>query len=311
MTEQLKEKCGFDVLGDILETLRFRGSIFFRSELAPPWGMSLAFNGIPRFHIALSGSFFLGVDGGDGVEIQQGGIVMLPGGSNHWIADRPGRQLIPIDNAVEACELNNPFFRQGEISNHLMCGLINFDQGMVHPVFNSLPALLHFPEIDRNGPVWLTITSIEQAINQAQSLRSPIVDRLTEVLFFQLLNDYISKENSVSGFLAAFRDRRIHRALTLIHQHPNFNWSLASLGDQVGMSRATLVRHFQDTIGIAPMTYITNWRMTKAHSLIKHANTSLEQVAEQVGFASARTLSKAFLRHYGCTPSQLRRKQQD
>ena len=32
--EVIKETVEFDVLGDVLETLRFRGSIFFRSELA-------------------------------------------------------------------------------------------------------------------------------------------------------------------------------------------------------------------------------------------------------------------------------------
>jgi hypothetical protein len=54
--ERLNEEKGFDVLGDVLETLRFRGSIFFRSELAAPWGMSLAQEAFPRFHISVFGT---------------------------------------------------------------------------------------------------------------------------------------------------------------------------------------------------------------------------------------------------------------
>ncbi len=50
----------FDVLGDILDTLRFRGSIFFRSKLAAPWGMSLEKIEEPRFHIALRGNCVIG-----------------------------------------------------------------------------------------------------------------------------------------------------------------------------------------------------------------------------------------------------------
>ena len=62
MPERLKHGPEFDVLGDILETLRFRGSVFFRSDLAAPWGMSLPEIGIPRFHIMLSGECFIGSD---------------------------------------------------------------------------------------------------------------------------------------------------------------------------------------------------------------------------------------------------------
>jgi transcriptional regulator GlxA family with amidase domain len=72
------------------------------------------------------------------------------------------------------------------------------------------------------------------------------------------------------------------------------------------MSNATLLRHIQSSVGMAPMAYILNWRMMKAYSLIKYSNANLEEVAEQVGFASARTLSKAFQRQFAITPSELR-----
>lgn len=311
MSDKLNETCGFDLLGDVLETLRFKGSIFFRSELAAPWGMSLANSGIPRFHIALKGDFFLSVENNESINVQATDIAMLPNGSTHWVADKPGRELAPIDIAVEACELDNPLFKQGEISHQIMCGLIKFDQDITHPIFSSLPPLLHFPAIEPDSPIWLTVTFIEKELLQAQSLRNPIIDRLTEVLFLQLLNHYISENTATVGFLAALSDRRMHHAFNLIHQHPDFEWSLTSLGEKIGMSKATLVRHFQDTIGVSPMAYITNWRMIKAHNMLKYSNETLDHIAETVGFSSARTLNKAFHRHYGHTPKKLRRKQSE
>ena len=128
------------MLGDILETLRFRGSLFFRSDLAAPWGMSLS---------------------------------------------KTGRELVPSARAGEACELGNPLFQKGKITNRF----------------------------------------------------SRITDRLTEVLFLQLLNHYVQEHEGTTGFLAALRDRRVYRALSLIHQEPEFNWTLTSLGERVGMSR--------------------------------------------------------------------------
>ena len=69
MPERLNQEKAFDVLGDILETLRFRGSVFFQSDLAAPWGMSLSEIGSPRFHIVLSGECFVGSDGHEAVQV--------------------------------------------------------------------------------------------------------------------------------------------------------------------------------------------------------------------------------------------------
>jgi AraC-like DNA-binding protein len=301
-----KDETEFDVIGDVLETLRFRGSIFFRSDLAAPWGMSLDEADVPRFHIAMSGSCYVGSDSVRSINLQHMDIVMLPSGRSHWIADQPGRKLIPSQQAGEACELSNPLFQNGKITQSLMCGLVNYDKASSHPILDSLPQMLHFPKLTSQNPIWMTVMLIESEMQRTLNKGSSIVDRLTEVLFLQLLNRYVHENKQLSGFFAALRDKRVRSALILIHQEPEFNWSIAALGERVGMSRATLVRHFQSSIGLAPMAYILNWRMMKAYNLIKYSNSNLEQVADQVGFASARTLSKAFQRQYLCTPSELR-----
>jgi AraC-like DNA-binding protein len=231
---------------------------------------------------------------------------MLPGGDSHWIADKPGRMLVPSAQAGEACELGNPLFQTGEITNRLICGLVQFESSSSHPFLDFLPGILHFPRLQAHDPVWTTVTLIDSEMQRVQSKHSAIIDRLTEVLFMQLLNSYIADNQEATGFLAAFSNRRIHQALTLIHAEPGYDWSLDSLGERVGMSRATLVRHFQSSVGVAPMKYINNWRMTKAFNLIKYSSNSLEYVADLIGFASARTLTRAFQRHFGFTPKEVR-----
>ena len=307
VSERLNQDQGFDVLGDILETLRFRGSIFFRSDLAAPWGMSLSESGVPRFHIVLSGACYVGADGHESVKAEEADIIMLPNGDSHWIADQVGRELVASSRAGQACELGNPLFQEGEITNRLMCGMVRFDGGLSHPILDALPEMMHFSMLESAGPIWSVVNLIDTEMQGPQEGGSRIADRLTEVLFLQLLNRYVQSNDDATGFLAALRDRRVHRALTLIHQEPEFAWSLETLGERVGMSRATLVRHFQDIVGMAPMAYIADWRIMKAHSLVKHTVTPIEQIADATGFASARTLSRAFQRHYGCTPSGLRK----
>jgi AraC-like DNA-binding protein len=308
VSEQLNEPHGFDVLNDVLTTLRFRGSIFFRSQLAAPWGISLHETGFPRFHIALSGTCFVGSEEHAAVEVMQKDIVMLPTGNAHWIADRPGRKLVSENDTGEACQLGNPLFQNGEITNQIMCGIVNYDQHGAHPILDALPEVIHFPMLKPDEPIWMTVALMNAEIERLQRQDDPIIDRLTEVLFLQLLYKFASNNGAACGFLAALQDRRLHQALTLIHRSPEFAWSLEELGNRVGMSRATLVRHFESSIGIAPMTYIRNWRLLKAHNQIKTSITPIEQVAHTVGFSSAASLNKAFVRFYHCTPSELRRK---
>ncbi len=195
---------------------------------------------------------------------------------------------------------------KGKITNSLLCGIVNYDRESPHPLLDTLPDILHFPKLEPTEPIWTTVKLIDAETQRVHHRSGPIVDRLTEVLFLQLLHYHVERGDDAVGFFAALRDRRIQRALSLIHREPAFNWTLTSLGARVGMSRATLVRHFQDAIGVAPMTYVANWRLMKAYNQIKYTAAPLERIAESTGFASARTMNRSFQRHYGYTPNKLR-----
>ena len=301
----------FDVLGDILDTLRLRGSIFFRSDLASPWGMLLQPTDSPRFHIALRGQCAVGSASGRAetvVQLDEMEIVVLPHGNQHWIADRPGRSLIPSERAGEACELGNPLFQQGEITNRLICGIIRYEQDMQHPVLSSLPDVMHLSGLTSSDPVWLTVQLIDREMENATRTSTTLTDRLTEILFLQLLNRYIETSEEPIGFLGALTDRRVHRILELIHSAPQNAWTLEQLGQAVGMSRATVARRFSKVVGLPVLTYLGEWRMLKAHHLLKYSNLTVEAIAEKVGFAGARSLSKAFQRKYNATPVELRKR---
>ncbi len=301
---------GFDVLGDVLETLRFRGSIFFRSQLASPWGMKLDAVMAPRFHIALHGDCVIGAGKGDRlIQLKNMDIVMLPHGNMHWIADHPGRKLVPSEMAGEACELGQPMFQQGEITNKLICGIVRYEEAMAHPLLDALPEVMHFSGIKPSDPIWSTIELIDTQMENTGIPRTTLVDRLTEVLFMQLLYRFVDEHPELPGFLFALSDQRIYRMLELIHRHPETSWTLESLGERVGMSRATVARQFHKAVGMPPLQYISNWRLMKAHHLARYSTLPFEEIAEQVGFSSARSLSKAFQRRYGYTPARLRKSQ--
>lgn len=306
MSESINQPELVDVLRDVLETLHFKGSIFFRSALASPWGMSLDRQKGPRFHIALTGECYVGSQSHDPVLLIPNDILILPNGDPHWISDQPGRELVSSVEAANACELDNPLFQDGAITNKLICGLIQFEQRLVHSIFDALPDVIHLSGLTENERIWSLINLIDSELEDATNKQVGVIDRLTEVLFIKLLNHYVESGEAGTGFLAALGDRRVYRALSLIHSNPEFDWTLDTLGTRSGMSRATLIRKFQDIVGVSPMAYLSDWRIMKAYDLVKHTATSLDRVAESTGFASSRTLSKAFKRHYGFTPTELR-----
>ena len=141
----------------------------------------------------------------------------------------------------------------------------------------------------------------------ATNLRTPILDRLTEALFLHLLQEFVDHGEGTIGFVAALQDLPLRRALELIHRRPAAAWTIDDLATKAALSRATLVRRFRESVGMAPMEYLTRWRLLKAHQLARYSADSVDRIAGQVGFSSAQTLTRAFKRFFGITPSSLRR----
>ena len=297
----------FNVLEDVIETLRFRGSIFFHSNLSAPWGMSLSQQDVPRFHIALEGDCYVGALGQQ-IAMKSGNIIMLPAGDMHWIADQANRILVPSEEANNACQLGTRLFQIGPVTNRLMCGMVEYDDEHFHPIISALPDLFHFDDIQPNDNIWMTVRLIDAEIVRGANKKSGIVDRLTEVLFMQLLDKYIRENEYLAGFLGALRDKRLAKILQLIHHDPAKPWTLKLMSEQVGMSRATLTRYFNRQLGLSPMAYVSRWRMAKAYKLVRYSSFSLERVACDVGFKDARTLRKAFQHQYSISPAELRKR---
>lgn len=220
-------------------------------------------------------------------------------------------ELIASEPASAECDLGSSSFQQGEITNRVMCGQVEYERAISHPLSSALPPIFHLTDIHHHDSNWQVVLLIDEEIRRSGARQGTVVDRLTEVLFMKFLHRYVQDNQHLSGFLAALHEPRVNSVLRLIHGSPEFSWTLDILSDKVGMSRASLQRHFKSALNISPMAYLGQWRMAKAYHLLKHSNLSLEEIADAIGFSDARTLSRAFQKHYGATPSALRRRQQD
>ncbi len=86
------------------------------------------------------------------------------------------------------------------------------------------------------------------------------------------------------------------------------DYRLAKLCDRIGVSERHLRRVFHDGIGIAPKDWLRQERMVAARSLLGEGSP-IKEVAIDLGFTTAKMLSRDFQLFYGVRPTDFQRKQ--
>ena len=128
-----------------------------------------------------------------------------------------------------------------------------------------------------------------------------------EGLLIEVLRAFALENPRPRGFLAAAMDRRLARALNVIQSEWQRELSLEGLARAVGMSRANLASPFKEVLGVAPMAYLTSWRMQQARELLIATDGALIEIALRVGYRSESAFSRAFRREFGHSPGRCRR----
>ena len=70
----------------------------------------------------------------------------------------------------------------------------------------------------------------------------------------------------------------------------NEGFSLDDAARAVGSSKRTLARRMQHVLGKSPLSYFQSLRVERAVHLLKTSDTSMDEVAAQVGYTDATTL---------------------
>jgi len=109
------------------------------------------------------------------------------------------------------------------------------------------------------------------------------------------------------GLLRGMREPALARALRAMHSDVRGEWTVAELASLAGMSRSAFAARFSQTLGCAPMEYLSRWRMALAQDSLSRGVKSLDRLAEEIGYESASAFSTAFRRRLGCSPGAFAR----
>ena len=128
---------------------------------------------------------------------------------------------------------------------------------------------------------------------------------MTDLLVAQALREQVSGTGGDPP-LATLADPEVGRAVALLHDHPERQWSVGALAREVSLSRSAFAERFTALTGDAPMRYLRRLRLARAAGLLRDSDLSLAAIAGHTGYDSEVSLSKAFKRAYGVPPGRYR-----
>ncbi|MBB3730826.1 AraC family transcriptional regulator [Nonomuraea dietziae] len=306
-----------DILTEALSSMRTGRPTSVRTDGRAPWGLRLPPVAGAGFHVVLYGTCWLVPleDAGDQVEpiaLSPGDVVFLRDGRGHILADHPST---PAE--VERPEQFQPGSPIGTVRvggdgalTSLLCGNYHLDQGRPHPLVRQLPEVIHLRTRHGHHPELSAAVQLLGAELENPRIGSDgIVPTLIDSLLLYVLRAWLEVQPpaAAKGWAAALGDSAVAPALAAIHDNPSAPWTVESLAERAGLSRAAFARRFTALVGEPPMAYLTRWRMTTAARLLRESDTPLAAVAAQAGYGSEFAFAKAFKREYSMAPGGYRR----
>lgn len=304
-----------DVLSDILDALRLKGTLYFSTEFSRPWGVRVPrFRQVARFHLVVRGSLWVRVrPDREPVHLETGDLVLIPHGAEHLLSDTPDGECRTVDEVVEAAgfdgtgalvhggpDLGGP--------TRLVCGHFEFQEGFHHPLLDQLPSALviRWEEAVRGSPLEAVFHFIAREVGEGRPGHEAVIRRLSEVLFVQAIRFWSDRAEPDRGLLRALADPGLGAALEAIHTEPAAAWTLESLSRRAAMGRTAFATRFREVVGTTPHQYLTLWRMQRARELLARSRLTLDRISREVGYGSAASFSRAFKEVVGDTPGAFR-----
>jgi AraC-like DNA-binding protein len=301
-----------DVLSDVLSVTRLGATVVAQTELVPPFGLRVDPMAEAVIHVVHRGTCWLRTTvHRRHVRLGAGDLVLIRGGVGHSICDDPRTKPAPHEEVLAAMPgrlAALPESRAQE-TTLVLCAKYLFQQVGPHPLTALLPPLIHLRgrDAERYVQLQLVLQILRREAIDAGSGSELVVPRLVDSLLVFVVRAWLDAQPAgAGGWFGALRDPAIAKALALIHERPEDEWTVEGLAQRVGQSRATFARRFVELVGEAPVAYLTRWRMCLAAKLLRESAVSLDEIAARVGYETAAAFSKAFRRIYGCAPGGFR-----
>lgn len=298
-----------DPLSDLLRLAGVQTAMTGQLNAQGPW--SLAFpapQGLKLFAV-VRGEAWLSLQGEVPRRLASGDLMLMHRGGAYVIGSDPA--LVPEDAMQRFAGVDplRPVACIGDGSEFTMIGgHVTLSEDCGGPMAGELPVCLHVRADEAEAPVlrWLL-----ESLMRERGLQRPghrlMAEQLTQMLFVQMLRLHLSRGQSVDcGWLRAFGDARLQPAVRCMHEQPGRAWTLEELASAAAMSRTAFAVRFKAQVGLAPLAYLSEWRMLLARRALRLEERPMAAWVGELGYASESAFSHAFKRVVGMSPAQYR-----
>ncbi|AOE81898.1 AraC family transcriptional regulator [Pseudomonas lurida] len=292
----------------LIALANLRGSLDLRCQLQGEWALDHAPEdfGVAPYHIVLSGTCRAELSGGQQVSLEEGDILLMPGGAAHLLRSHGARARTMQPRVIEGGVLTVHRLGGDRPDLDMLCGSFHYNRQSL--LFGALPEYLVVSsrEWQGDGQLAALIALLRSEADGQQLGARSFIDALSSALFTLILRTWLTRQAPVAGTFALLADKRLGKAWQVMLADPGHDWTIDSLAAAATMSRATFMRAFVKVAGVSPWVLLTQLRMELAFNLVRQSRLSLLDIAAQVGYQSQAAFSKKFKDTYGEAPGRLR-----
>jgi AraC family transcriptional regulator len=135
-----------------------------------------------------------------------------------------------------------------------------------------------------------------------------VITALVEQMLVHLLRHHanVRRSDELELSRVGLVDRRIRRAVEMMHAHLDRDLPLEELAGAAYLSPFHFARLFKKLTGASPHAYLATLRVQRAQQLLAETDLSISELSARVGYASPSHFSKAFRQATGMTPRAFR-----
>jgi AraC family transcriptional activator of mtrCDE len=305
-----------DWLSRLLDMMPVGGHLDLRCSYGAPWRIDQAASdeGEIAYHVIIGGSAVLeDPAGGPPQYLRTGDLLMLPHASAHVLHDESGAPAIPSQERAGLNVVISENAGKGERLD-LLCGRF-----VLTPLHYRLlrdylpPRVIVHAAADRAAGSGTSaqlagLVSLMRIESASESLGGrALLNGLSAAMFALALRLASEGKQAPTGLLALAGHSRLAPALAAMFQEPARAWTLPDLANLCNMSRATMARQFQESLGRSASDLLMDIRMTKAASELKNTTASTGTIGEAAGYQSEAAFQRAFKQRMGVTPARWRK----
>jgi AraC-like DNA-binding protein len=307
-------------LSSALTRIRLSGAIFLHSEYTEAWAYeSMASKDMAAvlapdaariviFHVVVSGSCWIEA-GSDKVWAHEGDVIVLPYNDQHRMGGHEAAEIVPVSQLIDPppwTALPHIVHGLGGARSELVCGYLACDDRLFDPNLGVFPPV--FVVTPPEGPIrsWVKASSdlVLQQTSRVTDDRIAAPTDIPQLLLCEVLKLHLASAPArETGWLAGLHDPVVAPALAAIHAEPGRKWTLADLAHEATASSTALDERFRSVLGLAPIRYLTGWRMHVAEDLLRTTTLPVAAIASRVGYESEEAFSRAFKRAHDIAPS--------